>query len=255
MQNHSTRIVLACLKSSLSLAAMAGALAAPALAENAPPPTADGSQADSGIAEGSDILVTATIANQIAPVTSSLETTEPQAIVSRSFIEDSLPATADFNQLALITPSFSNTGGDGGMGISESKGQLRGFQDGEYNITYDGVPFGDTNDPTHHSNTFFPSNTVETVVVDRGPGNAANLGQATFGGSVNLFSRATRDELGGSLRASYGTNNTWLGRAMLQSGAIDRLAGPKSCSAGNMSRPTACARWRPIIRPTCSAKR
>ncbi|WP_239000622.1 TonB-dependent receptor [Novosphingobium pentaromativorans] len=187
---------------------------------------------ETGIAEGSNIIVTGTRANEIAPVTSSLQTTQPQAIVSRSFIEDSLPATADFNELALITPSFSNTGGDGGMGISESKGQLRGFQDGEYNITYDGVPFGDTNDPTHHSNTFFPSNTIETVVVDRGPGNASNLGQATFGGSVNLFSRATREDMGANVRASFGTNNTWLIRPMLQSGAIDALGGTEVLLGG-----------------------
>ncbi|WP_235219003.1 TonB-dependent receptor plug domain-containing protein [Sphingobium sp. C100] len=100
-----------------------------------------------------------------------------------------MPATADFNQIALISPSVSNFGGANGSGLSESKAQIRGFQDAEYNITYDGVPFGDTNDPSHHSNTFFPSNTIETLVVDRGPGNASNLGIATFGGSMNLFSR------------------------------------------------------------------
>lgn len=215
---------------SLSLAALAIGLAAPAWADDSSAP-ADATQTGD-IAEGSNIVVTGTRANEIAPVTSSLRTTEPQAIVSRSFIEDSLPATADFNQLALITPSFSVTGGDGGMGISESKGQLRGFQDGEYNITYDGVPFGDTNDPSHHSNTFFPSNTIETVVVDRGPGNASNLGQATFGGSVNLFSRTTRPDMGANLRASYGTNNTWLIRPMFQTGAIKALGGTEVLLGG-----------------------
>ncbi|WP_067733062.1 TonB-dependent receptor [Novosphingobium naphthalenivorans] len=214
----------------LSLAALAAGLSAPAWADESGP--GKDTDADTVIAEGSDIIVTGTRANEIAPVTASLHTTEPQAIVSRSFIEDSLPATADFNQLALITPSFTSTGGDGGMGISESKGQLRGFQDGEYNITYDGVPFGDTNDPTHHSNTFFPSNTIETVVVDRGPGNASNLGQATFGGSVNLFSRATREDMGADVRASYGTNNTWLIRPMLQSGAIKALGGTEVLLGG-----------------------
>ena len=98
----------------------------------------------SGIAEGSDIVVTATRPNEIAPATSSLEARQPQSIVSRSLIEDSLPATADFNQIALITPSVSNFGGNNGIGLGESKAQIRGFQDGEYNITYDGIPFGDT---------------------------------------------------------------------------------------------------------------
>ncbi len=182
---------------------------------------------NSDIAEGSAIVVTATKANEIAPVTSSLETQQPQSIVSRSFIQDSLPTTADFNQVALIAPSVSNFGGNNGVGLSESKAQIRGFQDGEYNITYDGVPFGDQNDPTHHSNTFWPSNTMETLVVDRGPGNASQLGQATFGGNINLFSRVPRDQLGVELLGSYGTYNTYVGQAVLQSGAVDALGGTK----------------------------
>ena len=177
------------------------------------------------IAEGSDIIVTATKANEIAPVTASLKTTQPQSIISRSFIEDSLPATSDFNQIALISPSVSGYGNANGPGLSESKAQIRGFQDGEYNVTYDGVPFGDTNDPTHHSNTFFPSNTIETLIVDRGPGNASQLGQATFGGNINLFSRATREDMGVELKGSYGSYNTYLLRGVVQSGAIKQLGG------------------------------
>lgn len=184
---------------------------------------ADAGASASDIAEGSDIVVTATAANEIAPVTASLQATQPQAIVSRSFIEDSLPATTDFNAIALISPSVSNFGGTNGPGLSESKAQIRGFQDGEYNITYDGVPFGDTNDPTHHSNTFFPSNTIETLVVDRGPGNASQLGQATFGGNINMFSRETRDDMGAELKGSYGTWNTYLLRGVLQSGKVAAL--------------------------------
>ena len=210
-----------------------------AYAETAPPtavsPPSD-QRADpaqkTDLAEGSDIVVTATKANELAPVTASLQTTQPQAIVSRSFIEDSLPATADFNQIALITPSVSNYGGNNGIGLSESKAQIRGFQDGEYNITYDGVPFGDTNDPTHHSTTFFPSNTVETLVVDRGPGNASQLGQESFGGNFNLFSRAARDSFGGSLEGTYGSFNTYLGRVLLQSGKIDKLGGAQAVFTG-----------------------
>jgi iron complex outermembrane recepter protein len=180
---------------------------------------------DNGIAEGSDIMVTATKANQIAPVTASLKEAQPASIVSRSFIEDSLPASVDFNEIALISPSVSNTGSTNGVGLNESKTQIRGFQDGEYNITYDGVPFGDTNDPSHHSNTFFPSNTIETLVVDRGPGNASQLGIATFGGNMNMFSRETRADPSLELKGNYGTFNTYMFRGVAQTGAIDRLGG------------------------------
>ncbi|RZF61139.1 TonB-dependent receptor [Sphingomonas populi] len=209
-------------------------LAGPAFAETAPAPAAsDADKTDqTGIAEGSDIVVTATRANEIAPVTASLKTTQPQSIISRSFIEDSLPATSDFNQIALISPSVSGYGNANGNGLSESKAQIRGFQDGEYNVTYDGVPFGDTNDPTHHSNTFFPSNTIETLIVDRGPGNASQLGQATFGGNINLFSRATREDPSVELKGSYGSFDTYLLRGLVQSGAIKALGGAEIVLSG-----------------------
>jgi len=210
-------------------AALAETAPAPATAPaETPDPKAAATPADADaqkIAEGSDIVVTATKANEIAPVTASLQTTQPQSIISRSFIEDSLPATSDFNQIALISPSVSGYGNANGPGLSESKAQIRGFQDGEYNVTYDGVPFGDTNDPTHHSNTFFPSNTIETLIVDRGPGNASQLGQATFGGNINLFSRATREDASVEAKGSYGSYNTWLLRGVAQSGAIRQLGG------------------------------
>ena len=219
-----------------STALALGMLAATAAQADTTAPATTEQRADpaqkTDLAEGSDIVVTATKANELAPVTASLQTTQPQAIVSRSFIEDSLPATADFNQIALITPSVSNYGGNNGIGLSESKAQIRGFQDGEYNITYDGVPFGDTNDPTHHSTTFFPSNTVETLIVDRGPGNASQLGQESFGGNFNLFSRAARDSFGGSLEGTYGSFNTYLGRALLQTGKIEKLGGAQAVFTG-----------------------
>lgn len=242
---HTRRQLLGATILACSIGAVSPALAAPGdrtppiiAATPAPSPAAapaaddqtqtSNGQASNGIAEGSDILVTGTRANTLAPVTASLQTTQPQSIVSRSFIEDSLPATADFNQIALISPSVSNTGNANGAGLSESKAQIRGFQDGEYNITYDGVPFGDTNDPTHHSNTFFPSNTIETLIVDRGPGNAATLGQATFGGNMNLFSRATRDDASLEAKGSYGGYDTYLLRAVAQTGAIEKLGGTQA---------------------------
>ncbi len=210
------------------LAGVAGlVLAMPAFAaEEAAAPGA------SDIAEGSEIIVTATKANEVAPVTASLQATQPMSIVSRSFIQDSISTTADFNQIALIAPSVSNFGGTNGVGLSESKAQIRGFQDGEYNITYDGVPFGDQNDPTHHSNTFFPANTIETLVVDRGPGNASQLGQATFGGNINLFSRAPREDASAEFVGGYGTFNTFNAQAVIQSGALDSLHGAKIVLSG-----------------------
>ena len=182
--------------------------------------------ADEGIAARADrdaIVVTATKVNAAAPIVSSLKTHEPQSIVNRSVIQNVVPATADFNDVILLTPSASGTTNGNGPGLSESKIILRGFRDGQYNITFDGVPFGDSNDPTHHSTSYFPNGTYERIVIDRGPGDATQLGQANYGGNVNIVSRALTDDRHAQFEATYGSFNTQLYRGTVQTGAIRAL--------------------------------
>lgn len=50
---------------------------------------------------------------------------------------------------------------------------IRGFQDGYFNVTFDGIRWGDSNDFTHHSTSYFMPQNTGSVVVDRGPGTAA----------------------------------------------------------------------------------
>lgn len=202
----------------------------------------------------SDIVVTGHNIGERAPVTASLATTQPQAVVSRDFIENSRPVSSDFNDLISLTPSVSMTAGNNGPGLGESKVTIRGFQDGEYNVTYDSIPFSDTNNPTHHSTSFFPSNTIETAVVDRGPGNASQLGQATYGGNINLYSRAAKDEMGGSADLTYGSFNTLIARAELQSGAIPSLGGAKFVVTGEFLRSDGALTWSPTHSKNIFAK-
>ncbi|MBC2665333.1 TonB-dependent receptor [Novosphingobium flavum] len=183
----------------------------------------------------SDIIVTGSHTAEVAPVTASLTTTQPQAAVSREFI-DNANAASDFNELIAITPSVSISGTANGAGFGETKATIRGFQDGDYNVTYDSIPFADTNNPTHHSTAFFPSTTIETVVVDRGPGNASQLGQATYGGNINMYSRAAKDERGGQVEALLGNWNTFIGRFELQSGKIASLGDAKLVVTGQFLR-------------------
>jgi iron complex outermembrane receptor protein len=77
------------------------------------------------------------------------------------------------------------------------------------------------------------------VVVDRGPGNASQLGQATYGGNINMYSRAVKDQMGGQVEGLIGNWNTFIGRAEFQSGAIDKLGGAKFMLGGQFSSPTA----------------
>lgn len=197
-------------------------------------PQARGQANDANSLTTADIIVTGS--NQIsrAPSLASLTTTQPQAAVSRDYIQNSAPIIADFSELAVLTPGVTLTGGNNGFGLGESKLSIRGFQDGEYNVTYDSIPFGDTNNPTHHSTAFFPSNTIETLVVDRGPGNASQLGQATYGGNFNIYSRAAADTFGLRGDLSMGGFDTYVGRLEVQTGALEKLGGAKLVVTGQI---------------------
>lgn len=159
-----------------------------------------------------------------APVKAPLESTEPRSIIDRKAIDQFIPVTADYTQIVNLAPSMSGTS-FGGPGLFEAKSTLRGFKDGEYNVTYDGIPWGDANGPTHHSTSFFPSSTIGAVVVDRGQGEASQLGVATFGGSVNIFSPEVSHEMGGSQSLTVGTWDTLMSVTKLNTGDIDKFNG------------------------------
>ncbi len=169
------------------------------------------------------IVVTGTrFDTDAAPAKASLETTEPQTVINRSYIENFVPPQADYVTILAIVPSL--TGGDSnGSGLSDggAKNTLRGLPDGNFAMLYDGIPFGDTNGPTHHNISYFPASTIGSIVVDRGPGNAGNLAAATYGGTIKLFSEALTADPKGSVALSYGSFETELAVLNGQSGDID----------------------------------
>ncbi len=75
-----------------------------------------------------------------------------------------------------------------GIGLGQGKTFFRGFSDGQYTFTFDGIPFEDTNSPTHHSWANFPSGWTAGVDFDRSPGLSSNFGLPPIsGGSINLL--------------------------------------------------------------------
>jgi iron complex outermembrane receptor protein len=169
------------------------------------------------------VVVTGTAFNaDSAPAKASLETTEPQTIINKSYIQDSVADTGDYTTILAIAPSM--TGIDlNGPGLSDGgvKNTLRGLPDGNFGMTYDGIPFGDSNGPTHHSESYFPSSTIGSIDVDRGPGNAGQMGAATFGGSVNMFSEILTPDAHGRARATAGTAATGDFNVNYQTGDLD----------------------------------
>jgi iron complex outermembrane recepter protein len=158
-------------------------------------------------------------ASAVAPTQASLQATQPQSIITREFMDLSVAPTAEYSRIVNIAPSLSGDSANG-PGLSETKTTLRGFKDDQYNITFDGIPWGDTNNPAHHSTSFFPASVIGGAVVERGPGNASNLGYATFGGSINLFSKKPSQEQVTTVFTSFGTWNTRLYGASFESGRL-----------------------------------
>jgi iron complex outermembrane receptor protein len=125
---------------------------------------------------------------QSVPSQGSLVATQPQSIVGGDFIQNNDAPAANYTDIIKFTPSVW-TVDPNGPGLMENLGtSIRGFQDGQFNVTFDGIPWGDSNDFTHHSTSYFMAQDIGNVVVDRGPGNAGTVGDATFGGTVYVQS-------------------------------------------------------------------
>jgi iron complex outermembrane receptor protein len=149
------------------------------------------------------------IAAQHALSQDSLDAVEPQSFISSEFIKNFVPATTDFSELINIAPGTISYNPNG-IGLGQGTMYFRGFVDGDYNITWDGIPFNDSNNPTHHSWVFFPGPWIGGVDFDRSPGSASTIGQATYGGSIDLLSPEMPTQQSVLPQVSYGSFNTLL---------------------------------------------
>ncbi len=155
-----------------------------------------------------------------APTQGSLTATEPQSTISRHYIQDSTPPTENYSDIMNIAPSVASISPNG-PGLMESPTMsIRGFQDGQYNVTFDGIPFGDANNFTHHSTSFFSSQPIDSITVARGPGDASQIGFATFGGTVAMQSKDPSMTPSASLLGSFGSYDTWLTGAEFNTGDL-----------------------------------
>lgn len=149
------------------------------------------------------------IAGQDALSQDTLDTEVPKSEIGSEFIQEFTPPTTDYSEIINIAPGTVSYNSNG-VGLGQGTIYFRGFPDGDYDITWDGIPFNDTNNPTHHSWVFFPGPWIGGVDFDRSPGTASTIGPATYGGSINLLSPELPSQQYVQPEVAYGSFDTLL---------------------------------------------
>ena len=162
------------------------------------------------------------LAVEQSPMGSPLDATSARTEINNTVIKNFMPPVADFGEVMQQAPNAFSLNPNG-IGLGQAKVYFRGFQDGQYTMKFDGIPFEDTNSPTHHSWASFPTQWISSTDFDRSPGLSSDFGPTNFGGSINLRSPelAADPNIRGTI--SYGSFNTRLLSLDLDSG----LLGPK----------------------------
>ena len=159
------------------------------------------------------------IASALAPMDALLEARSARTVISQAFIQNFTSPVSDYGEAVAMAPG-TFTINSNGVGLGQSSTYFRGFPDGSYDIDFDGIPFYDTNTPSHHSWAFFPSQFLGGIDFDRSPGTASNIGPTPFGGSIHLLSKDLSPVQSVRGQIAYGSFNTYLYDGQYDSGNV-----------------------------------
>jgi iron complex outermembrane receptor protein len=167
-----------------------------------------------------------------APSVAPLNSSQPTSLVNQNTIENNFISSQSYADIAKLTPSVSNISPNG-PGLQESDGPvIRGFQDGQYNVTFDGIPIGDSNDFTHHTTSFFTTDDIGETIVDRGPGTAETVGDATFGGTISIRTVTPNPVQTLTPFGEFGSYDTNLGGVQYDTGVLPNAGGISAVGIG-----------------------
>jgi iron complex outermembrane receptor protein len=171
------------------------------------------------ISQSVTVQDTIVLAADLAPQGNTLDATSARTEISSAVIQNFMAPVADFAEVIQQAPGAFSTNPNG-IGLGQGKSFFRGFSDGQYTLTFDGIPFEDTNSPTHHSWASFPRQWISSTDFDRSPGQASNFGPTNFGGSVNM--RSPELQADPDIRGSFtvGSFNTKLYSVDVESGLL-----------------------------------
>ncbi len=157
-----------------------------------------------------------------APTKAPLEAFQPTSVISQHFIENNIPPSGSYDTMVALAPSVMTIGSNG-PGLAENKVSVRGFSDGQYNVLFDGIPFADGNNFTHHTTSYYTAHDLGDISVDRGPGDASTMGYATFGGTIAVNGKAPTNRRAVEAYGSMGAWNTYTYGGEFNSGRMRKL--------------------------------
>jgi iron complex outermembrane receptor protein len=157
------------------------------------------------------------LAVETAPEGNTLDATAAKTVISTAVIQNFMAPVADFAEVIQQAPGAFSLNPNG-IGLGQGKSFFRGFPDGDYTMQFDGIPFEDTNSPTHHSWASFPSQWISSTDFNRSPGQASDFGPTNFGGIINLKSPELQADPDIRGTFTYGSFNTKLYSLDMESG-------------------------------------
>lgn len=92
------------------------------------------------VSQSITIEAAVTLAVEAAPSQSSLEAKSAESIISSTYIRNFISATGDYSDVLQMSPGTFSVSPNG-PGLGDTKTFFRGFKDGFYNMTFDGIPF------------------------------------------------------------------------------------------------------------------
>ncbi len=151
---------------------------------------------ESSIVGLEEVLITASFArDRKTPV--SLSTIEPLMIAEKL-------GSQEFPEILKTTPSIYATKDNGGFGDAQVR--VRGFDTYNVGVLINGIPVnGMENSKVYWSNWAGLSDVTQTIQVQRGLG-ASKLGLSSVGGTINVITKSTDAEKGGSFYTGMGNS-------------------------------------------------
>lgn len=158
-----------------------------------------------------EVLVTSSFAkDRKTPV--SMSTIKPMQI------EEKL-GSQEFPEILKTTPSIYATKDNGGYG--DSRITLRGFDTYNVGVLINGIPVNGMEDAkVYWSNWASLADVTQTIQVQRGLG-ASKLGLSSVGGTINIITRSTDAQKGGSVYSGIGNDGYRKSAFSVSTGMMD----------------------------------